>query len=139
MQILRDDADVSALVSSRIFEFPMSQSNTTWPVIVYRSPDTVPEGQTIDSPQSGPPDTEVVVFSVSKGVIGGLSPRQVSSRVDKAVRAALHGYKDVVVIDSSPQEMIDIQGIFFTRGADGHDDASQTYQYLSVFSVRYSE
>lgn len=136
--ILMADPNVTALVDDRIYGGFLTDA-TTYPAVAFRKPDETREAQ-LDSPTTDPPDAEIVFFSVSKGVINGMSARRMASSIDKAIRGALHGYADIVIDDTaSPQEMMEIQGIFFSRGSDGYDDRTQTHQYASVFRVRYKD
>lgn len=137
-QILSDDADVSALVSNRIYPGVL-QDASPLPGVAFRVVDTERE-PVLDSKTHGPTLARFVFFSVAKDISGTNSPRRMASLIDKAVRHALQGYKDVVIVDSiSPAEMVDVQGIFFVTASDTFDDRTKTYQAASVFDVHFSE
>ncbi len=137
-QILSEDPDVVALVGTRITPGTLSQ-NATYPAIAFRNVGVERE-PVLDSKTTGPAASRFIFFSCAKLPDGDYSARRVASLVDKAVRHALQGYKDVVIITAlSPAEMVDVQGIFFAEASDLYDDRSQTYQYASVFDVRHSE
>lgn len=136
--ILSADADVTALVGNRIYS-GFLPPNVTYPAVAFRKPDETRDPQ-LSSPTTDPPDAEIVFFSVCKEPVSGVSARRMASTIDKAIRQVLHGYADVVIDESaSPQGMMDIQGIFFSRGSDGYDDRTQTHQYGSVYRVRYTD
>lgn len=137
-QILSDDAGVSALVNGRIYAGTLPQS-VDYPAIAYRLVSSSRE-PLLASRSTSPPNSRYVFFSASKGVVAGVGAKKMSLLVDKAVRLALQGYKDVVILTaSSPEEMVDIQGIFFQDASDTYDDPTQTHQSASTFDVHYSE
>lgn len=142
-KILSDSADVSALVDNRIIPGTLEQV-TVYPAVAYRKFDEDRE-PTLDSPRTGPPVAQFVFFAVVKKgnyTYNGqtVSARRLASQVEKAIRARLQGFKDVVIVDAlSPPEMMDVQGIFFVRSADTYDDRTETYQYASVYDVHFSD
>lgn len=140
-KILSDSAEVRSLVGTRVHNgvLPQKLATTDYPCIVFRKVDEDRE-PTLGSASTEPPNAEFVFFAVTRGVFADKSAQRMASTVDKTLRGAIHGYKDVVIVDTlSPPEMMDVQGIFFRRAAHTYDDKTETHQYASVYDVRYSD
>lgn len=136
-QILVNSGGLVSLVSRRFHKTKLPQQ-ATYPAVVIRKVDQSAE-PTLDSPATGPPEFDVACFACAKGIVAGLSPEEMSGRIDAEIYDALTGFSgEVILSEVSPPETVWVQGIFFIRSADFYDDRTETYQYGSAFTVRMS-
>jgi hypothetical protein len=133
-QILKNDTGVTDFVDGRIFAGIWKQEVTTYPGIVYRPPAdggrrevrTLPGGCTLV-------EQRMQVFSAAKKY----GP---AAELDYAVTQALGEFRNTVTnTELSPEEALDIQGIYLDAPAHGHsfEDKSQVHQFLSEFLCFY--
>jgi hypothetical protein len=133
VQILRENTNLAALISNRIYAGYLTQS-TAYPAVYYEQSDEV-EIALLQSPgASGLVMAVFDLFSVSQG-IGNVAA---CKRVAEAVRQAMIHFPGGTVVDSSDSSRsIEIQKIFPADvGTDQEYDAvTQTYRFVRTFNV----
>ncbi len=135
--LLRNDADVVALVAGRIFAGVLPQTSR-YPAIAYRPSGIRRLIETIDI--SGGRIANVAesyaIFSAAEG------PRNYgeASAVDRAIHLALDRFSGTVIDTStSPATSLDIETIFASPIAHEYryNDVLQTHEFLSEFMIHY--
>ena len=139
-QILKADAGVTALVSSRIVYGVLDQIQT-YPAIAYRPP-AVGNRTVLRTMEGGCSlvSQRVHVYSAAKG--RGNSVAIVAAELDAAVHSALDEYRGTVFdITVSPIESIEIHAIFSTNLAHRYvyDDQVQVHNFLTEFEIHYTD
>ncbi len=133
VQILRENAALTALVGNRISPNYLSQS-TLYPAVYYEQSDEV-EIALLQSPgASGLVMAVFDLFAVSQG-IGNVSA---CKRTAEAIRQAMIHFQGGLVVDSSDaSRSIEIQKIFPADvGTDQEYEAvTQTYRFVRTFNV----
>jgi hypothetical protein len=138
-KLLKTDAAVSGFVAGRIFAGVMPQQVETYPAIAYRAPaaggrgagsretfHTLPSGCTLVRQR-------LQVFSAAK-TYGE------AALLDEAVYTLLDEFRGTVIRDgSSPEESIDIQGVFLGDPAHAYvfEDKTQLHQFVSEFAFNF--
>lgn len=126
------DADVTA-ITENIYRGYLSQ-NVTYPAVAYRSPDNERVDATLDEFNAlGLRRLEFTFFSTTNKANGGIDT---ADALDRAIRACLEGFVGTITdTDASPDESVDIQGIFHANTFDGYDDKTETSQVVSRYDV----
>lgn len=131
-KILKADTGVTDQVVGRIFSGVAPQALTTYPVVVYR-----------------PNGNRRIVALLDGGctlvqqrieILSGGRTFAEAALTDAAVGDALHEFHDTVVnLDASPQESIDVQGIFMDLPAHEYvfDDKTQLHQFVTDFMCHF--
>lgn len=136
--ILRADAGVTALVSTRITAGVLGQS-TVFPAIAFRLSARDFSGVISGSDtESGTvlalATSRYQFFSTARGPAAGSTYGE-AKRIDRALRNCLAGFSGTVANSSSPPDTLDIQYILPAMTREFYDDTTQTWQVQSDFQV----
>lgn len=129
-RILCGSAGVSALVGDRIYPGVLAQK-VVYPAIAYRlvRREILPVME--DPGASTLVSSRLRIFSTAHG-----SDRYGQAKeIDRAVYAALQGYRGIVTDGLSPADEIEIQRAFLATTFDGYEDSTQTHQVISDFTI----
>lgn len=126
------DADVTA-ITENISRGYLGQT-PNYPAAVYRSPDEDRLDETLDEFNAiGLRRLEFTFFSTANKATGGIDA---ADELDRAIRACLEGFVGTITdADASPDESVDIQGIFHVGKFDFYDDKTETSQVVSRYDV----
>lgn len=130
-QLLKNDAGVTAFVSGKIFCNHIDQG-VSYPAIMYK-----PDGamQYVDTLEGG-----VTLARQRILVFSGAYKAATAIAIDNAVIKKLFEFSgNVLMPGTSPEESIDIQGIFLGPMAHDleYDDLAKVHEALTVFIVDY--
>lgn len=136
--ILTTDAGVSAIAGTRISPGFLAQA-TEYPAITFAllSRDSL-DTETLaweERAHSEIVESRFRFLSLSKGR-GQLIT---ASRLDEALRLALHGYVGAVSNDDSPPETVVIQGAFSESVREAYEDTTETNIVDRIFRIVHSE
>lgn len=124
--ILANGPASAAVAGSRVYPLQVPQG-TREPSLVYQRIGGVPD-HTLD----GPAGVRETFFQLAAWA---LDPDAAANLIQLA-EVALNGYSGVVPVgDDSPQQTVDIRGVFLERERDGYDAAAKLYHDTRDFSV----
>lgn len=122
------DAGVSAIATGGIWNGVLSQ-DALYPAIAYRRMDKETPLRLESRGHSGIAGHRFRFYSAAQ-------QQDDATELDEALRLCLHGFSGTITnTDLSPDESLDIQGIFQTNTFDFYDDPTQTYQVISDYDV----
>ncbi len=133
VQILRQNAELAALVGNRIYPVYLVQ-RTDYPAVYYEQRDETEEILLQSPGACGMVRAEFEMISVSKGVANIADCK----RTADAVRQALIGFAGGTVVDSADaSRSIQIQKIFPSAFGNDQDfePETQTYRFARTFNV----
>lgn len=130
-EILKADAGVTAIVSGRIFGGVIRETLKTFPVVLYRSDGGRRPVRTLDGGCTLV-EQRIHVFSAARGMAD-------ASDLDYAIHSALDEFSGTVSNGGSPEQTIDIQGIFSGDLSHEHDyvDTTELHQFVSEFNCNF--
>lgn len=137
-QLLKTDAAVTAIVSGRIFQGVMPQEVHSYPGIVYRAPED--GGRAIIRTLEG----GCTLVSQRIKVFSAAHKANQSGPLDIAVIKCLDEFSGTVTEpDTSPEESIEIQGIYLTQPDQGlahayqYVDKTKLHEFISEFDCYF--
>lgn len=141
-KLLKTSGTVTDLVVGRIFAGVIPQENHTWPALCYRAPADTGRGREVIRVLEGGCTLvrqRIQIFSAGR-TYGA------ASTLDQAVSSVLDEFRGTVVKDAtSPEESIDIQGIFLAPRGNGlahayqYVDKTKLHEFISEFDCNFTD
>jgi hypothetical protein len=132
-RILAGDADVSAMIGTKIHRFKLPQSERL-PAICFFITGVTNETTLAFEERAHDESAEWRVRVISQG-----NTDSEVEELDEKVRLAMHGWTGLLEDENSPETVLGIQGIFTENVRDSYDDVTRTPVIIRDFVVRAAE